>query len=425
MMSGLQRFLLILTAWLGVVALAQPGEATPVPPPSAEQQVLILLKLPAQHFRSTTGYADSYGDGASRSARRRIAGRIAREHGLKLVTDWPMPLVGLDCYVMAVPAGQSPETVAAELSRDRAVEWSEPMHVYAAQAAAAPRAATQPAAARPAARPVATAPNDPLFRAQPAAREWRLEALHDLATGRGVTVAVIDSAVDARHPDLAGQIEYRQDFVPARPATAELHGTAVAGVIAAVQDNQIGIVGVAPGARLMALRACWQQDPNATLCDTLSLAKAVHYAVDHSAQVINLSLAGPPDMLLGRLLDVAMARGIVVVTAVDPNLPGGGFPASHKGVVAVTLTGSPAPGAVAAPGRDIPTTEPGGRWGLVNGSSYSAAHVSGLFALMRERSRRGGAVTLVSAGGSIDACATLSRSPCGVRPVALSAAPRP
>jgi subtilisin family serine protease len=199
----------------------------------------------------------------------------------------------------------------------------------------------------------------------------------------------------------------------------------VAGVIAAVQDNQIGIVGVAPDARLMALRACWQ-DAVATLCDTLSLAKAVHYAVDHSAQVINLSLAGPPDMLLGRLIDVALARGIVVVSAVDPNLAGGGFPASHKGVVAVTLSGSSAAGAVAAPGRDIPTTEPGGRWGLVNGSSYSAAHVSGLFALMRERMRRGGAaMALISAGGSIDACATLSRSSCGVRPVALTAAPRP
>ena len=62
----------------------------------------------------------------------------------------------------------------------------------------------------------------------------------------------------------------------------------MAGVIAALEDNQIGIAGVAPGARLMALRACWQQDPSATVCDTLSLAKAVHYAVDHSAQVINL-----------------------------------------------------------------------------------------------------------------------------------------
>src|SRR5689334_14242689 len=127
MMSNLQRLLLIVAAWMGVAALALPAAATPVAAPAPEQQVLILLKLPAQHFRTTTGYADTYGDGASRAARKRIAGRIAREHGLRLVTDWPMPLVGLDCYVMAVPAGQSPDVVAAELSRDQAVEWSEPM----------------------------------------------------------------------------------------------------------------------------------------------------------------------------------------------------------------------------------------------------------------------------------------------------------
>ena len=412
-MAGLRRlWLAVLLAWLGLAGAAAAAAPPSAPPPSG-RQVLILLKRPAQHVRTTTGYADSYGDGASRAARRRIAARIADAHGLKLVTDWPMPLVGLDCYVMGVPDGQSPDAVAAELSRDKAVEWSEPMHVYAAQAQAPAQAQT---------------PNDPLFRAQPAAKEWRLETLHTLATGRNVKVAVIDSAVDAAHPDLKGQVETKADFVIGRPSLAEAHGTGVAGVIAAVEDNQIGIAGVAPGARLMALRACWQQDPASTVCDTLSLAKAMHFAVDHSAQVINLSLAGPPDTLLGRLIDVALARGIVVVGAVDPALAGGGFPASHKGVVAVTVSGTASPGAFAAPGRDVPTTEPGGKWGLVNGSSYSAAHVSGLFALMRERGRGGRALTLVAAngdsGGAIDACATLSKAPCGGRPVTLTAIPR-
>ena len=126
---------------------------------------------------------------------------------------------------------------------------------------------------------------------------------------------------------------------------------------------------------------------------------------------------------------MAVSRGITVVGAVDPNMAGGGFPASHKGVVAVTVSGTTSAGAFAAPGRDIPTTEPGGKWGLVNGSSYSAAHVSGLFALMRERGRGGRALTLVAAngesGGAIDACATLSKAPCGGRPVTLTAIPRP
>ena len=363
---------------------AEPAQATN----EAQGQVLVLLRLPAAHF-SDRAYAGGYGDGPSRAARQRIAGRLAREHGLRMVTDWPMPLVGVDCFVMQVPAGKSAAAVAADLARDRAVAWAEPMQEYRALATARPP------------------PNDPLFRLQPAASAWRLAELRGVATGRDVRVAVIDSAVDAGHPDLAGQVVVRQDFVTGRPASAELHGTAVAGVIAAVADNQLGMAGVAPGARVMALRACWQRSADDTVCDTLSLAKALHFAVDRGAQVINLSLGGPPNVLLGRLIDAATARGVLVVGAEDPVLPGGGFPASHRGVVSVASEGGPA-AAYAAPGRDIPTTQPGGKFGMVHGSSYAAAHVSGLLALAKERSPRGAPLRLVSGrGGAIDACATL------------------
>ena len=412
-MPRLRRALMLAAVvWLAAFGAAWAKDTEPATRP--EQQVLILLRLPPTHFRPNANYSDSYGDGASRAARKRIAGRIARDHGLQLLTGWPMPLLGLDCFVLRVPQGQSPEQVAQALNRDRAVEWSEPMHVYAAQAGP---------------------PNDPLYRAQPVVREWRLDQLRELATGRNVRVAVIDSAVDAGQPDLMGQVATRQDFTSGRPGSAETHGTGVAGVIAAVADNQIGIVGVAPGARLMALRACWERDTGApggpTVCDTLSLAKAVHFAVDQRAQVINMSLAGPPDLLLGRLIDTALARGIVVVGAADPALARGGFPASHPGVVAVAVSGGGgAHGTFAAPGRNVPTTQPGARYGLVNGSSYAAAHVSGLFALMRERSPRGGKpLTLVTAdgNGAIDACATLARGgpACASAPVAYSAIPHP
>lgn len=366
----------------------RPAAATETAGDAAARQVLVLLRMPPAHLRSGPGYGGSYGDSAGQAARQRIAGRLAREHGLTMVSDWPMPLVGVDCFVMQVPDGRSAAAVAADLARDRAVEWAEPMQVYRSLAAPSP-------------------PNDPLFRLQPAASAWRLAELRGVATGRDVRVAVIDSAVDVTHPDLAGQVVARQDFVVGRPASAELHGTAVAGVIAALADNQLGMAGVAPGARLMALRACWQRSLDETVCDTLSLAKALHAAVDRGAQVINLSLGGPPNQLLGRLIDAATTRGIVVVAAVDSHLAGGGFPASHRGVVAVASEGGP-PGAYGAPGHDIPTTQPGGRFGLVSGSSYAAAHVSGLMALVRERSSGAGATRLVSLrGGGIDACATL------------------
>ncbi|MEO8926344.1 MAG: S8 family serine peptidase [Caulobacteraceae bacterium] len=398
-------FVLGLAIWLAAGGLCFAAEASAHPPGADDpsHRILVLLRLSPEHFRPNSAYGDAYDDGQARGARRRIASRLAREHGLTLVDDWPMPLLGVDCFIMAVPVDRSPDKEAAILSGEPSVAWSEPVKVYQAQGAPAREGAT-------------------LFRVQPAAREWRLADLHQMATGRNVSVAVIDSAIDTTHPDLVGRIQTNQNFVPGHPDQPERHGTGVAGVIAA---QGIGIVGVAPRARLMALRACWQlaaqpARPSTTVCDSLSLAEALHFAIEHNAQVINLSLSGPPDPLLGKLLDVALARGVTVVGAFDRDLPDGGFPASHAGVVRVVDESleSPPPGVYSAPGRDVPTTQPGGRWFLVNGSSYAAAHVSGLFALIRERGRRteraSALVTTRTGGAAIDACATLLRAagPC-------------
>jgi subtilisin family serine protease len=140
---------------------------------------------------------------------------------------------------------------------------------------------------------------------------------------------------------------------------------------------------------LMALRACWQELPgraDAAICSSFTLAKALQFALDENAQVVNLSLGGPRDRLLERLLDAAMARGITVVGAADPAIRDGGFPASHRGVLAVASDDAHdvSVGVLLGPGRDIPTTMVGGKWGLVAGSSFAAAHLTGLVALLRE-----------------------------------------
>lgn len=399
-----------------LLATALAVAAAPEPSPDAEppQQVLVLLNLPPQHFRPDGNYAGSYSDAAGRAARRRVATQLAREHGLSMGSDWPMPLLGLDCFVMTVPPDRSPEVIAQDLSHDARVSWAQAMNVYRAQAH-----------------------DDALFAMQPAARDWQLAALHETATGRDVRVAVIDSAVERSHPDLAQQIALSEDFIAGRTAAAEAHGTAVAGIVAAQADNDVGIVGIAPRARVLALRACWQQASDATLCNSLSLAQALQFAITHDAQIINLSLSGPPDRLLGRLLDVALGRGIAVVAAVDRGAADGGFPAAHRGVIAVADAGQgpAAAGAVLAPGRDIPTTLAGARWGVVSGSSYAAAHVSGLLALLHEaRDRRGAAASATAMAardlvrrpdGRVDACASLSRvaGTCSCDCAAANAAP--
>jgi subtilisin family serine protease len=388
---------------------ARPAAAT-----SADREILVMVRQAPDHYRPTADYGGSYGDQLGESGRRRLAKRIARQYGLTLSDNWPMPMIGVDCFVMIVPQGRSPSTAADQVSHDPEVAWAQPVELYGGKGA-----------------PVSH--NDPLYSAQPAARQWHLADLHRIATGRGVKIAIVDSGIEVGHPDLSGQFLVNRNFVAGEPLADEQHGTGVAGIIAAKADNGIGIAGVAPGARLMGLRACWQANGSATLCDSLSLAKAIYFAIENHADVINLSLTGPDDRLLRELLKVALGKGSVIVAAFDQKLSGGGFPASLPGVIAVS--DSPlAPsqdGAYSAPGRDVPTTEPGGRWFLVNGSSYAAAHVSGLVALMRER-RRSAALVLVSdhrVGGMIDACATLlrlaGRCDCGCGSNRLAGAPSP
>jgi subtilisin family serine protease len=383
-------------AWcLALLAAVQPGAACArdAPHVAPERQILVMVRIAPDHYRPSGDYSGGYGDQAAQSARQHLARWVARRYGLTVVDNWPMPMVGVDCFVMAVPEGRSTDAMAAQVSRDSDVAWAQPMQLFSARGGAPSH-------------------NDPLYAAEPAASQWHLADLHQIATGRGVRIAVIDSGIEARHPDLAGQVLVTRNFVAGQASAAEQHGTGVAGIIAAKADNGIGIAGVAPGARLLGLRACWQT-PGATVCDTLSLAKAIYFAVDQRSDIINLSLTGPEDRLLAELLKTAMKRGSAVVTAFDQKLAGGGFPASMPGVTAVSdALLAPSRGDVyTAPGQDVPTTVPGGRWFLVNGSSYAAAHVSGLLALMRER-RRSAAPVLVSqrrGGGTIDACATLAR----------------
>lgn len=382
---------------LGLLCGAGGAMASAAPEPfPAGQQILVLVQLPPAHFQPNSNYGGGYADPAAASARRRIGNRLAHAYGLARVTDWPIPSLSLDCIVLRVPPDRTVEQVMQQLSHDPEIAWSQPMNEFHGQAGGVTY-------------------NDPLFPAEPAAAEWHLAELHRMATGRNVRVAVVDSLVDPRHPDLLGQIAVLRNFVADHPTQAEQHGTSVAGVIAAVPNNGQGIVGIAPGARILALRACWEPvSQTSAVCDTLSLARALDFAIGERAEVINMSLSGPSDLLLARLLDIAEARGATVVAAFDRARDDGGFPASHAGVVAVANEDQPRPrpGVYLAPGRDVPTTAPGGRWILVNGSSYASAHVAGLFALIRERTSaplQASKVVFLRPSGSIDACTSLRR----------------
>ena len=392
---------LFLALVLVLTVLGAPYGAAPANAATADEQdrrVMVMLKLGPEHFRAGSDYGSGYDDAMAEKARLRLARRIAREHRLTLVENWPMQLVGVDCVIMAIRDSRSLEAVSTELSAVPGVAWSQPLNEFEMQSAPA------------------SAYNDRLYAAQPAMERWHLSNLHRYATGRGVTIAIIDSRIDTAHPDFGGQNVSVQDFVPGNRRLAERHGTGVAGIIAARPNNAMGIAGVAPAAKVIGLRACWERlAGGATVCDSLSLAKAMTFALEHHTDVINLSLSGPQDRLLSTLISLGLSRGMTVIAAIDEEQAGISFPASVAGVVAVGDERLSARGAnvYIAPGRDIPTTEPEGKWGLVNGSSFAAAHVSGLAALLRQLSGAPGAHMSASSAlgprGQIDACAAIAR----------------
>ncbi|WP_137913884.1 S8 family serine peptidase [Rudaea sp. 3F27F6] len=399
MRASIAALVLFLFALFGAAAAS-----AEVPPSStAAREILVMLRLPPPHYRPGANYGGSYTDSAGSAARRRIAESLAREQGLEVLSGWPMPAIGVDCYVLRVPPGANLDDVVRRLSQDRRAEWAQPMNLFRARAAEGN-----------------TAAKASLYSLQPSARLWRLDEMHRVSTGRGVRVAVIDSGADAEHPDLIGRIEVERNFVDTREHTAEAHGTAVAGIIGA-RGADAGVVGIAPASRLLALRACWEEAA-ATLCSSFTLAQALQFAIGEDAQVINLSLSGPDDPLLARLIDAAIERGASVVGAVDADAINGGFPASHRGVLAVSdRAGAASASILYVPGADVPAPAPGGRWNFVTGASFAAAQIAGVIALVREVSpapamRQSAAWVRFppsspdGAAGYVDACATLQRS---------------
>ncbi|MBV1853420.1 type VII secretion-associated serine protease mycosin [Catellatospora tritici] len=236
--------------------------------------------------------------------------------------------------------------------------------------------------------------------------QWQLRTLDapdawKLSRGENVTVAVIDSGVSAHHPDLNGQVLTGIDLVAKHGDGSDDrvgHGTTVAALIAGRDDDNRGVVGLAPAAKILPVRVL---DAENRYDDAHVVAEGVRWAVDHGARVINLSLGGgAASDALAEAIDYAFARDVVVVACVGNVSPDGPsdvwYPAREPGVLAVTavspgvqhslwqgsLTGEQA--VLAAPGTDLVGARPGGYW-RVQGTSFAAPLVSATAALVRSR----------------------------------------
>jgi subtilisin family serine protease len=216
----------------------------------------------------------------------------------------------------------------------------------------------------------------------------------ELASGRGVTVAVIDSGVDMKHPALKGADITYFDATDNAVKDPDMHGTAIAGIIAGKGDVQ----GIAPGVKMLAIRAFASEELGVSPTTTsLAMARAMDIAVARGAKVINMSFAGAEDPLMTSLIEAAHAKGVVCIAAAGnqgPDAPPA-YPAANENVIGITATDEKdglydmanrgAYVSVAAPGVDILVPVTGEALDYMSGTSFAAAHITGIVALLLER----------------------------------------
>ncbi|MCM3875819.1 MAG: S8 family serine peptidase [Thermoanaerobaculia bacterium] len=313
----------------------------------------------------------AFDDGARGSQRppaEHVHGTVTRSESFEL------PSIHRRVSLLTLPPGSSVPLAVLQAQKDPAVRLAQPNFVYEL---------------------AQLAYNDPYAAEQWGPRRMGVEAAHRTSTGKNVKLVVLDSGVDFRHPDLKRRIAEKVSFVQGGTYERDPHGTSMTGAIAAEPNNRIGIYGVAPDAEIFSARVCAPKVPHAPeACVSEGVARGLDFAVVKGASVASLSLAGPYDPLVRQLVDRAVSRGVVVVAAAGNSGPSAPprYPAALPNVIAVSAIDSNdkvyeranrGPHVkVVAPGVNVFTTLPDGRYGPSTGTSIATAHVSGVVALL-------------------------------------------
>lgn len=298
-------------------------------------------------------------------------GRLTRRYSLTELASQTFPLIGARLSLWRIGGRRSVPRVVGALLNQGIVAAAQPNYIFALDEEANQTAGL--------------AQGDP---AQYVLSKLQVEKAQLIATGMNVPVAVIDSEIDASHPDINGSIVKSYDALGDDTAP-QLHGTEMAGAIA----SHGKLLGIAPGARLLAARAF----DNHSTGTSFAIYKCLQWATDNGARVVNMSFAGPADPTLQRMLAAAAAKDIVLVAAAGNDGPSSAplYPAADPNVIAVTATdvddhvfkmanrGQYI--AVAAPGVEILALAPSDSYQLTTGTSVAAAHVSGIAALLLQR----------------------------------------
>ena len=303
---------------------------------------------------------------------------ILARHGVSEAEVDNIDLLGTSLRLWRFPETREVAGVVRELGGEASLLRVQPNYVY-----------------RVSQEPVTTSPS-PVPAAAPSPPQYSLVRLHvdpslDAPAGAPVRVAVIDTAIDETHPDLAGAVAEQEDFIhDPRQVHSMDHGTSIAGAIAA----RGRVKGVAPSVRILSARAF---DSDGT-GETRTVIEALEWAWKSDARIVNMSFAGPLDSgLLHSAIAAAYAKGVMLVGAAGNDGPRSPplYPAADPYVLAVTATDSDdrlydmanvgSYVSIAAPGVDVLLPAPEASYTEETGTSVSAALVSGVVALMLER----------------------------------------
>lgn len=369
---------LLLALMLIASALAHAAAPTLMPAQARaepERYVVVTVSNP-QSVRpgAVGGTTRGYRGGAYRASSAAAASveQLSRDYELTLVSEWPIEQLQVHCVVFRIADGAAREEVLGQLQANGDVVIAQPLNEFA---------------------PSSSAYDDPYAKLQENVRALDVQDAHRFSRGEGIRVAIIDTGIDFEHPELTGRVEIAANYVDddLLALRNDSHGTQVAGLIAATANNGIGIVGVAPEVKLLGFKACWHDSvANAGRCNSFTLAQALAGAIDARAHIINLSLIGPADPLLTELVEKAVSARVIVVGAAGGEPTPKTFPAGLDHVLAVAESEADVSSArlLRAPGRDIVTLMPHGRYDFASGSSLATAQVTGVVALLLERNPR-------------------------------------
>jgi subtilisin family serine protease len=294
---------------------------------------------------------------------------LARRYGLERIESQNFALIGATIGLFRITGNRAADEVRRNFAADASVKSLQFNFRYLVQ-------------------DTKTTEGDP---AQYAVRKLKLPQAHTLVHGMNVTIAVIDSGIDVNHPELANTVSDSFDALGSKEGP-HVHGTGIAGAIAA----HARLMGSAPEARIIAIRA-FASSPGGAESSSYIIIKSLNYAVLHGAQIVNMSFAGPKDPLIERGIAASAARDVLLVAAAGNAGPKSPplYPAANPNVIAVSgtdaqdrLFGASNRGnyiALSAPGTDVFLPAPDEKYQVTSGTSFSAAYVSGIAALVLER----------------------------------------